>query len=38
MNDNELGIYILLGGIAGFALVVTMVDWCGRRQRRHQKH
>jgi formate-dependent nitrite reductase membrane component NrfD len=38
MNDNEVGIYIMLGGIAGFAFVVTMLDWWGRRQqRRHQK-
>lgn len=39
MNDNEIGIYIMLGGIGLFALVVTTLDWWARRQqRRHHRH
>lgn len=37
MNDNEFGIYIMLGGIALFAGVVTALDWWGRRQQRRQQ-
>jgi hypothetical protein len=29
-----MGIYILLGGIALFAVTITTLDWFGRRQQR----
>jgi hypothetical protein len=28
-----VGIYILLGGMALFAVTITTLDWLGRRQR-----
>jgi hypothetical protein len=38
MNQNEINILIMLVGIALFAVVVTGLDWLGRRQhRRHEK-
>jgi hypothetical protein len=36
MNDNEVGVFIMLGGIALFAGEVTALEWWGRRQERWQ--
>lgn len=37
MNENEIGIFIMLGGIALFAGIITSLDWWARRQQRRQQ-
>ena len=32
--NNMANVFIMLGGIAVFAVVVTLLDWLGRRQER----
>jgi hypothetical protein len=34
---NETNIYIMMGGMALFAVVVALIDWIGRRQERNSK-
>jgi hypothetical protein len=38
MSENDLGIYIMMGGIALFSTAIVVMDWLGRRQRRRQKN
>lgn len=33
-----MNIYIVMGGMALFALLVVLIDWIGRRQEGHSKH
>jgi hypothetical protein len=38
MNGNDIGIYIMLGGMVLFSTIIVVMDWLGRRQRRRQKN
>ena len=32
------GVYIILGGMAAFAVIVSIIDDLGRRRRKAQRH
>lgn len=33
--NNMTNVFIMLGGIAVFAVVITLLDWLGRRKNHH---
>jgi hypothetical protein len=38
MTGNDIGIYIMLGGMVLFSTIIVVMDWLGRRQRRRQRN
>ncbi|HLF13196.1 MAG TPA: hypothetical protein VJA26_18500 [Gammaproteobacteria bacterium] len=38
MNDNMINVFIMLGGIALFAVVMVLLDWLGRRKDRQSRN
>ena len=36
MSEREIGIFIIFGGIALFAVVITTLDWWARRRQRRE--
>ena len=37
MTQNMWNVFIMLGGIVAFALVVNIFDWLGRRRERQSR-
>ena len=37
MTGNDIGVYVMLGGMVLFSTIVVMMDWLGRRQRRRRR-
>jgi hypothetical protein len=38
MNDNMINVFIMLGGIALFGVVMVLLDWLGRRKDRQSRN
>jgi hypothetical protein len=36
--NNMTNVFIMLGGIALFAVAITLLDWLGRRKDRHSRN
>ena len=38
MTQNMWNVFIMLGGITLFAVIVTLLDWLGRRKERQSRN